>query len=185
MTDKELPRIMSRREECRTRLFRVEGLELEFSNGRKAGFERLLSAGFGAVIIVPLMDNNQVLLVREYAAGLHAYEVGLPKGRLEAGETPEQGANRELKEEVGYGARSIQEIKALTLAPAYMSHRTRVMLARDLYEEKLSGDEPEEIEVVPWSLDDIASLAARDDVSEARTLAALYLARNFLEQEQQ
>lgn len=177
---RKLPTIHQRREVARSRLFRVEALELEFDNGQRASYERLKSAGLGAVIVVPVTGDGEVLLVREYAAGIHAYELGLPKGRLEPEESPQDGANRELKEEAGYGARDVRSIGSLTLAPGYMSHRTEVMLARDLYPERLPGDEPEEIEVVPWPLSKLAELTRRDDVSEGRTIASLYLAREFL-----
>ena len=181
---KKLPKVHERREVARSRLFRVQALDLEFSNGRRVEYERLVSAGLGAVIVVPVTVENEVLLVREYAAGVHAYELGLPKGRLEPDESPEAGANREMKEEIGYGARTIRSIGALTLAPGYMSHRTQVMLALDLYEERLPGDEPEPIEVVRWPLDDIAGLTRRDDVSEGRTIAALYIAREVLKNDE-
>lgn len=177
---KKLPTIHERREVARSRLFRVEALELEFANGRRVSYERLKSAGLGAVIVVPVTDDGQVVLVREYAAGIHAYELGLPKGRLEPDETPEAGADRELREEAGYGARNVRAIGSLTLAPGYMSHRTQVMLARDLFEARLPGDEPEEIEVVHWPLKKIAELTRRQDVSEGRTIAALYMAKDYL-----
>ena len=85
--------------------YRMERLDLEFSNGERRRFERLHGRGHGAVIVVPMLDADTVLLVREYAAGFHRYELGLVKGRIDAGETPEQAADRELKEEAGYGAR--------------------------------------------------------------------------------
>lgn len=180
---KKLPTVHKRREVARSRLFRVEALDLEFPNGRQVRYERLVSSGLGAVIVVPVTASGEVVLVREYAAGLHAYELGLPKGRLEAGESAEAGANRELQEETGYGARDIRRIGALTLAPGYMTHETQVMLARDLFERKLEGDEPEEIEVIHWSLENLAELTAREDVTEGRTIAALYLAKDFLANE--
>jgi len=86
----------------------VEELDLEFSNGERRIFHRLKPGGHGAVVVVPMLDDDTVLLVREYAAGLHRYELGLVKGRIDAGEDPVQAANRELKEEAGYGARRIQ-----------------------------------------------------------------------------
>lgn len=178
---KQLPKVHQRREVTRSRLFRVQELDLEFTNGNRVRYERLVTSGLGAVIVVPVAGDGHVLLVREYAAGLHAYELGLPKGRLEPDETPEAGANRELKEEAGFGARRIRHIGGLTLAPGYMTHRTEVMLAEDLYEERLPGDEPEAIEVVRWPLADLAGLTARGDVSEGRTIAALYMARDLLE----
>lgn len=178
---KKLPKVHQRREVTRSQLFRVQELDLEFSNGNRVRYERLVTSGLGAVIVVPVTEDGHVLLVREYAAGLHAYELGLPKGRLEPDETPEAGANRELKEEAGFGARRIRHIGGLTLAPGYMTHRTEVMLAEDLYEERLPGDEPEDIEVVRWPLADLAGLTAREDVSEGRTIAALYMTRDLLE----
>lgn len=161
-------------------LFRIEQMELEFSNGARRTYQRLRTSGLGAVIIVPLLDAGTVLLVREYAAGLDHYELGLPKGRREKGETVLAAAQREMKEEIGYGARHLSELTALSLAPGYMTHVSHVVLARDLYPEKLPGDEPEELEVVPWRLGDLSSLVARDDCTEGRSIAALYLAREFL-----
>lgn len=160
--------------------FHQEHLDLEFSNGERRHFQRLVSRGHGAVVVVPMLDEDTVLLVREYAAGLHRYELGLVKGRIDAGETPAQAADRELKEEAGYGARRIDVLRALTLAPTYMSHQSWLVLARDLYPERLAGDEPEELEVVPWKLADLDGLMLREDFSEGRSLAALFIAREWL-----
>jgi ADP-ribose diphosphatase len=160
--------------------YRMERLDLEFGNGERRRYERLHGRGHGAVAVVPLLDDDTVLLVREYAAGVHRYELGLVKGRIDAGETPLQAADRELKEEAGYGARSLQVLRALSLAPTYMSHQTHLVLARDLYPERLPGDEPEELEVVPWRLDRLHELILREDFSEGRSIAALFIAREWL-----
>ena len=160
--------------------YRLEQLDLEFSNGEHRRFERMVSRGHGAVVVVPMLDDETVLLVREYAAGVHRYELGLVKGRIDAGESPEQAADRELKEEAGYGARRIDVLRGLTLAPTYMSHVSWLVLARDLYPEKLPGDEPEELEVIPWKLQELEKLMLRDDFSEGRSLAALFIARAWL-----
>lgn len=160
--------------------YRMERLDLEFGNGERRRYERLHSRGHGAVLVVPLLDEDTVLLVREYAAGVHRYELGLVKGRMDAGETPLEAANRELQEEAGYAARSLTLLRELTLSPSYMSHATHVVLARDLYPHRLPGDEPEELEVVPWKLDALYALAQREDCSEGRSLAALFIAREWL-----
>ena len=159
---------------------KVELLDLEFSNGERRTYERLKSSGLGAVIIVPMRDADTVLLVREYGAGIDRYELGLPKGRLDQDETVEQGANRELKEEIGHGARDLHILTTLSLSPAYMSSMTHVVIARDLYPERLPGDEPEELEVVPWKLSELHTLIAREDVTEGRSIAALFIAREYL-----
>lgn len=177
----KLPIIHKRVERPEKSLFRVEALDLEFSNGEQRTYERLISRGVGAVIIVAMPDPETVLLVREYACGVHRYEVGLPKGRLEPGESHVEGANRELQEEVGYAARDLQVLGQLTLAPGYMTHATQVVLARDLYASKLPGDEPEELQVIEWPIANLAELVLRDDCTEGRTIAALYMARDLKE----
>ncbi|HZP66232.1 MAG TPA: ADP compounds hydrolase NudE [Rudaea sp.] len=159
---------------------RVELLDLEFSNGERRTYERLKGSGLGAVIIVPMRDDDTVLLVREYGAGIDRYELGLPKGRLDRDETVEQGANRELKEEIGFGAREMHILTTLSLSPAYMTSMTHVVLARDLYPERLPGDEPEELEVVEWKMSELHSLVEQPDVTEGRSIAALFIAREYL-----
>lgn len=163
-----------------SRFMRAEQVDLEFSNGEKRTFERLMSSGLGAVIIVPMRDDDTVLLVREYAVGVGRYELGLPKGRLDRDETAEQGANRELKEEIGFGARQLRILTNLSVSPAYMTAMTRVVLARDLYPERLVGDEPEQLEVVPWKLSELHRLLAHAEVSDGRSIAALFVAREYL-----
>jgi ADP-ribose diphosphatase len=162
--------------------YRMERLDLEFSNGERRLYERLHGRGHGAVAVVPMLDAETVLLVREYAAGVHRYELGLVKGRMDAGETPEQAANRELMEEAGYGARDLRMLRTLTLAPTYMSHQIHVVVARDLYPQRLPGDEPEALEVVPWKLADLGQLILREEFSEGRSIAALFLVREWLQQ---
>jgi len=160
--------------------FKVERLDLEFANGARRIYERQKSRGGGAVIVVPMADADTVLLVREYVCGLHRYELGLVRGRIDRGETPLEAADRELKEEAGFGARRLRNLRSISLAPTYMSHQTHLVLAEDLYPERLTGDEPEELEVVPWRLDALHELMLREDCSEGRTLAALFIAREFL-----
>ncbi|MBW8310847.1 MAG: ADP compounds hydrolase NudE [Rhizobium sp.] len=159
---------------------RREILHLEFSNGERRRYERLISGGHGSVIIAAVPDPGTVLLVREYAAGTHRYELGLPKGRMDAGESIEDAANRELKEEVGMGARKLTVLRPITLAPTYMNHQIHLVLAEDLYPERLPGDEPEELEVVPWKFDALHELMLREDCSEGRSLAALFIVRELL-----
>lgn len=160
--------------------YRMERMELEFGNGERREYQRQQSRGHGAVIVVPMLDDDTVLLVREYAAGMHRYELGLVQGRIDAGETALEAANRELQEEAGYAARSLHRLRALTLSPYYMSHQADVVVARDLYPSRLPGDEPEELEVVPWKLDALHELILREDFSEGRPIAALFMTREWL-----
>lgn len=174
------PIIHARRRIEGSNFLRAEQLDLEFSNGERRTFERLASFHSGAVMIVPMRDADTVLLVREYATGMERYELGLCQGKLDAGETPEEGANREMKEEIGFGARNIIVLGAVSTSPQYMTAMAHIVVATDLYAERLEGDEPEPLEVVPFPMADLHELLAHPEVSSARSIAALFMAREFL-----
>ena len=165
---------------ARSRLFQVEEVELRFSNGAERTYERLANRGRGAVMIAAIDEQDQVLLIKEYAVGLEDYLLTLPKGLIDPGEDALQAANRELKEEAGFGANQLQTIKEMTSAPNYMGHKITTVLAQDLFPYRLEGDDPEEMEVVRWPLSQLNELFAREDFSEARAIAALYMVRDQL-----
>lgn len=174
------PQILQTRQLAQTRIFTIEQVDLRFSNGVEVEFERLISPLPGAVLVVPLLDDDTVLLTREYSAGVDRYELSFAKGHCEAGEDILESANREMMEEVGYGARQLTLLRTFTLSPAYMNHQTHVVLAEDLYEKRLPGDEPEEIEVRPWSLARLDELLQQEECTEARSIAALYIVRDMI-----
>jgi ADP-ribose diphosphatase len=174
------PKILDTKILASTKLFQIEGVHLRFSNGEVRHYERLRGHAHEAVMIIPVVDNETILLVREYGVGLEDYYLGLPKGTVGIGEDTLVAANRELMEETGYGAKKLCFLKSLSSAPAYTTRKMKLVLATDLYEKKLPGDEPEEIEVVPWKLDALDLLLEREDFHEARTIAALYMVRDLL-----
>ena len=182
LPEKTLPKILNCETAAQSRLFKVEALELEFSNGVKRHYERLRGSNGksrGAVMMVPMLDDETFLLIREYSAGTHDYQLGFPKGLIDEGETPEQAAERELKEEIGMGCKQTTRLKTLTLAPGYFGSSMHILLANSLYPEKLEGDEPEPLDIVPWSVHNIKELLAREDFTEARSVAALFLAQAY------
>lgn len=181
MTDK--PIILEKKVLASTRIFQIEGVHLRFSNGEERHFERLKGQAHEAVMIIPVLDRETILLVREYGVGLEDYYLGLPKGTVDKEEDVLAAANRELMEETGYGAKKLIHLKSLSSAPAYTTRKMRLVLAMDLFQQRLPGDEPETIEVVPWKLKDLNILLGREDFHEARSIAALYMVRDMLNNE--
>ena len=181
---RQKPTVLAREIVASSRLFRVEQVQLRFSNGVERTYERLVGrgAGYGAVMIVAMIDADHALLVEEYCGGTDEYELSLPKGLIEPGEDVLAAADRELKEEAGYGARQLEHLTELSLSPGYMSQKIQVVLATELYEERLEGDEPEPMRVDRVNLRELAQLAQHAQFSEGRALAALYLVRDLLTQ---
>lgn len=175
------PIILKRAAICRSRLFRVEELHLQFSNGEQRVFERLAGRGVPAVMIAAVDARGYVLLVEEYGAGIDSYHWSLPKGAVDKGEELEVAADRELKEEGGYGARRMTPLKCMSQAPNHQQSWTQLFLAQELYEESLPGDEPEPMARLWLALDDLDDWVSRGDITEARSIAALYLVRAYLQ----
>jgi ADP-ribose diphosphatase len=177
----QAPEILSVRQIAESRLFHIEQVDLKFSNGQLRTYERMRGSGRGAVMLVPLLDEQTLLLIREYSVGTNDYQLSFPKGLVDPGETSTEAGNRELMEEIGYGAKELTHIRKLMLAPGYFKASMDIYLARDLYPQSLPGDEPEPLQVVPWPIKDYKELLAQPDFMEARSIAALMLVKDFLE----
>ncbi|QKJ85299.1 ADP-ribose diphosphatase [Paramixta manurensis] len=173
------PTILNVEAVARSRLFTVEAVDLAFSNGARRVYERMRPSDREAVMIVPIIDN-EVILIQEYAVGLESYELGFPKGLIDPGETVFEAANRELKEEIGFGAEEMKSLSKLTMAPSYFSSKMNIVVAEKLYPESLEGDEPEPLPQVRWPLDNLLALLEEPDFREARNVSALFLVREWL-----
>lgn len=175
-----LPAILDVRQAAKTAVFEVQSVDLRFQNGAERTYQRLTPARRASVMILPIMDGK-LMMIREYSVGSERYELTFPKGLIDAGETPEQAANRELQEEIGYAARRFDFLRVLYTSPGHMFSPMHVFVADALYPSALEGDEPEPLQQVPVPLDDIPALLAHPEFGDARALAALFLLREHLQ----
>lgn len=179
--NKTLPSIGDIKRIKASNFFNIEQLDLTFSNGHKATYERLYG-GNGAVLAVPF-DGRDFYLISEYSCGTHSYELGFVKGKVDKGETSEHAVSRELQEEIGYKSNKITLLKKhMTVAPGMMSLLMDVYLCEDLEPHKLDGDEPEPIEIVKVGIDEVYDLIFSNTtpLREARSIAALVMAMHQL-----
>lgn len=165
---------------AKSRLFTIETVDLAFSNGVCRTYERMKPSGREAVMIVPIIGDD-LLLIREYAVGTESYELGFPKGLIDLGETVMEAANRELKEEVGFGGGRLTFMTQIGMAPSYFSSKMNIVVAEDLYAASLEGDEPETLVQVRWPLAKMMTLLQEPDFSEARNITALFWVREWLQ----
>lgn len=172
----KLPKILKTSLVAQSQLFSIETMDLRFSNGEQRTYERLPRRLGKGVIVCAINEQKEIILVREYMAGLHKYELALPKGRVNVDEILCDAANRELQEETGFAANSLTYLKELSVAPGQMGFTIHAYLATELYENQLPGDEPEPLEKVFWKIDDVDRLFQRNDFSEARSMATISLA---------
>jgi ADP-ribose pyrophosphatase len=160
------------------RVFDVRQDEVLLPNGRQTRVDLVDHAE--AVTILPLDQDGSIWFIRQYRhpAGRHLLE--LPAGVLEQGELPEIGAARELREETGMAAGHLKKLGAFYLAPGYSNEYLHAFLATDLRVDPLQADEDEFIECVKVQAAESVMMAERGLIEDAKSLAALLLARPYL-----
>lgn len=137
------------------------------------------------VIALPLTEDGDVLVSVEPSPAFSESTIILPGGTAVLEEPHEQTANRELQEEVGYKAGRLDFLGELRPWSKYLSVRCFVYLARDLTVSRLQGDEDYEIGVERVPLAHFETLITSKRLLDARVIAALYMARAFLDAERQ
>jgi ADP-ribose pyrophosphatase len=146
-------------------------------NGEKAALEIVRHPG--AAAIVPLKEENRVVLIRQFrhAAGGFIYEI--PAGKLHPAEDPQDCAGRELEEEIGYRATSLEFVTSIFTAPGFSDEVIHIYKAMNLIPGQQQLDRDEVLEVVEWPLE-VAMARIRDHtIQDAKTivgLQAVYLA---------
>ena len=134
----------------------------------------------GAVTILPLDDQGRILFVRQYRHPTAQELLELPAGTLEPGEPPETCARREIREEVGQAAGEIRKLGEFFLAPGYSTEYMHVFLATELHPDPLPSDHDEFLSVEAYPHEEVFQMVERGEIQDAKTLAALMLARRWL-----
>ena len=129
----------------------------------------------GAVVIVPVDIEGRILWVRQHRWAAQRELLELPAGTLERGEEPEVTARRELIEEVDYAAATWKRLGGFYSAPGFCNEYLHAFLATGLTEAHADGDDDEDIEVVPLTLDESLALIERGEIEDAKSLAAMLL----------
>ena len=135
----------------------------------------------GSVVIIPLDAAGNLLFVRQYrhAAGQDLLE--LPAGTRDGDEPHEDCAAREIREETGMASDNLIRVGDFYLAPGYSTEFMAVFLATNLRPDPLEADADEFLEVVKVPLRKAIRMAETGGIPDAKSLAALFLARPYLE----
>ena len=136
-----------------------------------------------AVCIVPIDNDGNVVLVRQYRKPAEDALLEVPAGGVEDGEISEEAVLRELQEEIGYTADHLEHLSSFWVAPGWATEYMHAYLATGLRESKLDGDEDENIEVVRLRFDEAVSMLKSGEINAGKTIAALLLAQPILDLE--
>lgn len=162
--------------EGRTVTLKVHQVRLE--DGRES--MREIVEHRGAVAMVPLTEDGKVLMVRQFRLATGGELLELPAGTLDHGENPRDAAMRELEEEVGMRAGSMEELGAFFVSPGWCNEKITVFLARDLTPSEQNLDEDEVVEVVALPFEEALARCASGGGFDAKTMTGLLLAEKML-----
>lgn len=160
------------------RLVKLRVDTVRLPDGRKATREIVVHRG--AVAMVPLLNHDKVVMVRQYRQAAGEVLLEIPAGTSEPGEEPHECADRELQEETGYKAGKITEMFSSYLAPGYSSEMLHTFLAEDLTKVESRSDEDEFLEVVEIPLDDAVDLIRTGGIKDAKTICGLLMAQRIV-----
>ena len=161
------------------RVFKFRRDHLKTPDGRETKLD-IIEHG-GSVVIIPIDTDGNMLLVRQYrhAAGCDLLE--LPAGTRDGNEPFEECAAREIREETGMQAGKLEKVGEFFLAPGYSTEFMAVYLATELSHNPLDPDADEFLSVEKMPVKDVFEKVRHSDMPDAKSLAALLVARSHLE----
>lgn len=161
------------------RAFAIRRDLLKTPDGRETKLD-IIEHG-GSVVIIPIDENGNLLLVRQYRHATGKDLLELPAGTLEEGEDPQVCAAREIREETGMAATKFTKVGEFYLAPGYSTEFMIVYLATGLSVSPLDADDDEFLSVETVPMAEAIQMAERGEIPDAKSLAALFLAKSSLD----
>lgn len=155
-------------------IFRVERDRLREENGCEIVREVVRHPGGAGCL--PLFDDGQIALVKQYRHPARRELLEIPAGKIEPDETPLQCATRELEQETGFRAAQIEKLAEFYSTPGFCEERLYVYLATDLQLIEQNLDHDEFVEVVYLPLTQAVMMAEHGEIEDSKTIIALLLA---------
>jgi len=169
----ELPKVIESKTLFRGRIFEVTVDTV--SEGEKT-YPREVVHHPGSAVIVPVFDDGTIALVRQYRHPAVRYLLEAPAGTLRRGEAPEEGAKRELEEELGVVSGRLEKLSEFFVSPGFCEEKMWVYLATELTETAQQLDDDEVLTVVRIPFSQALSMITTGEIEDAKTIIGVMLA---------
>lgn len=153
------------------RLLKVDRADVQLPGGARAQLESIRHPGAAAAL--PFVDDDHVLLVRQYRHAMGGYILEVPAGKLDDGEPPVVCARREVQEEVGVLAQRLELLGAIFTTPGFTDEVIWLYEAHDLVQKEIAHEQDEVIEVQTWRFDDAVRAVQDGRIRDAKSVATI------------
>lgn len=153
------------------KVFSVSRVTLQDDDGKE--FVRDVVEHPGAACIIPMLDDQTVLMVEQWRIGAKRPLLEIPAGTLNEGEDPLACAARELEEETGYKAAKLEHLFTMFPSPGMLNEQMHIFMATGLTRGKQNLDEDEDINVKPMSFKDLRMQLKANNIKDGKTIASL------------
>lgn len=152
--------------------------EVELPDGSRSSREYIHHPG--AAMLVPVTDQGNLVMIRQYRYPLQKEFIEFPAGKIDAGEDPLQTARRELGEEAGMSAREIRHLTTIHPVIGYSNERIEVYLAQGLQKTVQQLDEGEFLEVFEIPFADAMEKMRQGEITDVKTMIGLFWYQQIL-----
>src|SRR5213080_4293662 len=139
-------------------------------------YEREVVHHHGSAVIIPIFEDGTIALVRQYRHPAVRYLLEAPAGTLQRGDVPEEGAARELEEELGVVAGCLEKLSEFFVSPGFCEEKMWLYLATELTPTAQSLEDDEVIEIVRLPIAQALQMVTDGEIEDAKTIIGLLLA---------
>ena len=157
--------------------FQVYQDKVELPNGNHAYREYIKHPG--AVAIVPLFENGDTLLLRQYRYPIQEVLLEIPAGKIDPGETPEETAARELAEETGYQSLKITKLICFFVCPGYSNETMDCYIAENLNPSQKKPEQDEFLDIIKMPLREALEKIKTQEIKDSKSILSLQQAKSY------
>lgn len=169
---------VSRKQIYKGKIISLDSAEVTLPDGKTARRDIVMHPG--ASVVVPLNENREIYMVRQYRKPIEKVTLELPAGKLDEGEDPAICAARELKEETGLEASEIKHLTSIYSTPGFSNEILHIYLATGLKEGTAHADEDEFVSCEKYDITELINMIINNGITDAKTIVGILMADKII-----